>query len=716
MLQIPLPAKEALKTAFAMALTCGIAMGLGWMNPCWACLAVAVVSQPTVGQSINKSLLRLAGTLAGGAAGLLFFCLFPQDRWAFIACVAFHMGLTAYKITVSRYVYFWFISSFVVGIIATTVGTSALNTFQIAVLRVQETSLGILVYALVSMFLWPQRSTPDLDLMLKSILGVQAKILDHYFSLMLRPNDADSAESLYSLEAQLIGRLKRDLDAAETEQFEIREIRGWWRRLISQFQALMETLEVWRESFPELRQMDLEALLPDLPAFRKALRLRFEQLRVMVDAVPTQQEPAPLQLTVDRERLQSLSPLQRAAVLTTHGAQEQIEAISRSLFDCLLTIKNPRRAKTLPPGNPAPCVTRRPDPDSFAAGIRVLVGVWLSALAWIFFDPPGHIMFIVFTGVHSLIGIMTPQMDWRKFFLANATGVFFTGLLYVFVLPSLSGYLGLPLLLFSFTAVIYYIFWDPRAMMLRFAGIIPFVMLTNLQNHQTYDFVTFANNGAGMLLSILLAAAVSNIPFSQRPEKMFLRVAARYFRQTRQFLSLVEADSPPKKRERRMAAVLSTMQASVGKIGGWARGVDYRTIPANSPEKATALVASLNTITYRCMMLADARKQPQTHSGCFDADLRAWSAAIGAALRIWTEHPFHTDAAVGLHARLQTELACLENRIEKTFQAISNARAHEDYADTYRLLGGYRGLYEALVAHAALAAGFDWESWRESRF
>ena len=43
----------------------------------------------------------------------------------------------------------------------------------------------------------------------------------------------------------------------------------------------METLEVWRESFPELRQMDLEALLPDLPAFRKALRLRFEQLRVM---------------------------------------------------------------------------------------------------------------------------------------------------------------------------------------------------------------------------------------------------------------------------------------------------------------------------------------------------------------------------------------------------------------------------------------------------
>ena len=233
------------------------------------------------------------------------------------------------------------------------------------------------------------------------------------------------------------------------------------------------------------------------PGFHRA-KHRVNKGFAMVDAVPTQQEPAPLQLTVDRERLQSLSPLQRAAVLTTHGAQEQIEAISRSLFDCLLTIKNPRRAKTLPPGNPAPCVTRRPDPDSFAAGIRVLVGVWLSALAWIFFDPPGHIMFIVFTGVHSLIGIMTPQMDWRKFFLANATGVFFTGLLYVFVLPSLSGYLGLPLLLFSFTAVIYYIFWDPRAMMLRFAGIIPFVMLTNLQNHQTYDFVTFANNGAGM--------------------------------------------------------------------------------------------------------------------------------------------------------------------------------------------------------------------------
>lgn len=717
MIQLSLAAKESIKTGMAMSTACGLAMAAGWTNPYWACIAVAVVSLSTVGESLNKCVHRLWGTLAAGALGLLFLGLFPQDRWAFITCLSLYMGLSAYKVTTSRYVYFWFLSGYVVLLIASaTVGTSSQHAFNTVMVRIQETVLGIVVYALVSVFLWPQRSSHDLKLVVKSLLGVQAKTLQQYFSLMLHKNGVDRTETLYSLENQLVGQLKRRLDAAETEQFEIHEARGWWRQLIAQFQALMEAMELWRESFPELRQLDLKNLLPDLPVVRDALQLRFERLLALADDAPIDQESTHVALTLDAERLQSLSHLQRAAVLTTNAALQQIEAVSRSLSQCLLAIQNPRRGGALPPKDTSPSITRQADSDSFAAIVRGVAAVWLSSLIWIYIDPPGHMAFVVFVGLFTLMGIMMPQMNWLKFLLYNSTGVIIASLLYIFVMPNLSGYLEFSILFFVLTTTIYYISWHPRLTMLKLAGIVPFIMLTNIQNHQTYSFSTFANNTATMLLGLLFAAAISNIPFSLRPEKMFLRVMARYFRQAGHFLSLFDTEPAKTNEDARKAFALSAMQASVSKMGGWANSINYRAMPTNPPEKAAALVASLNTITYRCIVLADTRKQHRPLWEYFGGDIRTWSTAIKKLLQHWACDPLHSDVELDLQTRLQTECIHLENSIEKTFQTVADALTEDEYAEAYRLLGGYRGLYEALLTHAALAADFDWDSWRESRF
>ena len=39
-----------------------------------------------------------------------------------------------------------------------------------------------------------------------------------------------------------------------------------------------------------------------------------------------------------------------------------------------------------------------------------------------------------------------------------------------------------------------------------------------------------------------------------------------------------------------------------------------------------------------------------------------------------------------------------------------------DYAGFYRYLGGFRGLSEAAIGYAGVAAAVDWEPWREARF
>ena len=79
--------KTAVKTALAMVLAYGVALSMDWDKAYWAAFAVAFCSLSTVGESLNKGLLRLSGTFVGGVAAITLIALFPQDRWPFLICM-----------------------------------------------------------------------------------------------------------------------------------------------------------------------------------------------------------------------------------------------------------------------------------------------------------------------------------------------------------------------------------------------------------------------------------------------------------------------------------------------------------------------------------------------------------------------------------------------------------------------------------------------------
>jgi hypothetical protein len=63
------------------------------------------------------------------------------------------------------------------------------------------------------------------------------------------------------------------------------------------------------------------------------------------------------------------------------------------------------------------------------------------------------------------------------------------------------------------------------------------------------------------------------------------------------------------------------------------------------------------------------------------------------------------------------KLTQLETRISESFERIGEGRLNrEDYQNFYRLLGGLRGVSEALVAYARLSGAMNMVQWRESRF
>jgi len=84
--------KAAVKTALAVVLAYGVALSMDWEKPYWAAFTVAFCSLATVGESLNKGLLRLSGTFLGGVAAITLIALFPQDRWLFLVGMSIFGG------------------------------------------------------------------------------------------------------------------------------------------------------------------------------------------------------------------------------------------------------------------------------------------------------------------------------------------------------------------------------------------------------------------------------------------------------------------------------------------------------------------------------------------------------------------------------------------------------------------------------------------------
>src|SRR5262252_1754737 len=110
--------KAAIRTALAMVLAYGVALSMDWDNPYWAGFAVAFCSLSTVGESLNKGLLRLTGTLLGSLAALTLIALFPQERWLFLAGMSVFIGFCIFMMFGTSRWYVWNVAGLSVPLLA----------------------------------------------------------------------------------------------------------------------------------------------------------------------------------------------------------------------------------------------------------------------------------------------------------------------------------------------------------------------------------------------------------------------------------------------------------------------------------------------------------------------------------------------------------------------------------------------------------------------
>jgi uncharacterized membrane protein YccC len=729
MTMLSVRAKESIKTALAIVIAYAIAFELGWEKPFWAGFAVAMVSLDTSGASLNKAAMRMLGTFVACAIALTSFALFPQERWALVSCLSLYVGFCIYMVAGDRRQYFWFVSAFVTMVIlvdaAPSESSSAstpLNAFRITVARVEETGMGILVYSLISAFLWPRSSRGDLEAASRDLSATQGELYRRYRGLMVGQGAAEESRPARLREVPLVTKVVQALNAAESDSYRVWELRRQWRRYQRLSSEVMETLERWRETFPQLQGVELSKPLPNLDPLCAELDRRFAEVANLLGGGAPERPPEVVTLEVDQAGARALGHFEKAAVAVAKAQLDRLEQLSRSLHHVVRDICGYGSATTAPPAEKSRKWSVQIDPDRLGAAGSTMATLWIGFLIWVYVDPPTDALFVFMATQWVMISILARQ-SVLALMPGFPIGIALGGVLYIFVMPHLSGYAQLGAMLFGVTFAIFYLCWAPQLRLMRSVLLALVQVFVSLSNQQSYDFTSYANSAAAILLSLALAAAVLYLLTSPRPEKAFLRLFRRFFRQADFMLSRLALDRDQGRGwvERwKLALYSGDLLALPRKLEVLGRRIDYAALPKDTPEKVQALVTELQGIAYRIRALMEARELPQAEMLVrqFHDDLRAWRQTAQEQVRLWADDMDKAVAqGVDMEGRLAARMARLDARMEETQRGAGvGALSEQGYENFFRYLGGLRGLSETGIGFIRLARTVDWARWREARF
>ncbi len=721
-------AKEAIKTGLAFVLVYAIALESGWLNPYWAAFAVAMGAMHTAGQSLHKGMDRIAGTVPGCIAGLIIVAVAPQSRWEFLFLTCIWIFITSYmQLGSKNNAYFWTVSGFVCLIIASTNGSSSQDIFQHAVFRVVETVMGIAVYTCVSVFLWPVTNAGAIKKGSRDLVTTQAALWHAGWAAMLgRGPTTDTKETLIELhqrEIAQLAQLENTLVAEGSESYEVRELRHLWDQFHDLATALTESLERWHTGMVEIARIDVKAVLPDTEDFFHELDCRFGEIQQLLEGNPAKYKPRPISLNVSKAAADGLSHFELAALAVTKSELETLDTLTAALLACARDLSGQAASESTPEFRPlsrtvSPGLTLPvPDLDHLRAAAYVVTATCAGFFMYIFVDPPGHSGWFNLLGTLALVTAGALQVRVTNFVMPLAVAAVLSSCAYFLIMPRLSNYYELGLLLFVCMFINRYFFSGLAQAM----GNIAIINMIPIQNQQTYNFAVQANTMLFLILVFLFLFVLSHIMNSPRPEKKVLADIRRFFRGV-EFLTsrlTIETGRSSSIIERwKIALYRHEIKSLPGKIEAWGKAIDQKKYSENGPAQVQSLVTALRGLVYRVENLLEtsSARQAEALTQEMRQDIRTSSASIVSAFMKWSENP-EAGPVADLEKRLAGGLDRLEERIDQTLgRADMETLSEEDGENFYRLLGAYRGICEAAVAYAGSAGGIDWDCWREEKF
>src|SRR5262249_15128909 len=154
-----------------------------------------------------------------------------------------------------------------------------------------------------------------------------------------------------------------------------------------------------------------------------------------------------------------LSQFQQAALLVYRTHLQAIDRLTRGLFATVADVRNFTRARVAPIRDVVPLLPSALDPERLASVARWFTGLWLALIISLYVPGlPNTVDFIVLTNSISMALCAMPQVPIAVALLPYAFGFALGAAINVVVMPHLTSFASLAVVIFAAVFLICYLF------------------------------------------------------------------------------------------------------------------------------------------------------------------------------------------------------------------------------------------------------------------
>jgi uncharacterized membrane protein YccC len=228
----------AAQSCVAILVGYGLALRYDW-SASDVVTTIIVLQTASLGNTLSKASLRMAGTLAGAAIGLALVGSFAHDRELFILAMALLTGACVWAMQTSTHQYAWMLVVVTSAVVGWPSAMNPLNTFQTSVDRVTAVTMGVILSGLSHALFWPVTASAKFERTMRELVeGCGGLLLMVRHGLVEQNMDVAALQKSQGKILALSTSLDAMLQAARDESRRYRKHRTQYEQLCDQLEEL----------------------------------------------------------------------------------------------------------------------------------------------------------------------------------------------------------------------------------------------------------------------------------------------------------------------------------------------------------------------------------------------------------------------------------------------------------------------------------------------
>jgi len=505
--------KFSIKVSLSIVLAYLIPFSQGWEQAHIAAITIIIIAASgSLNESIFIGTLRLIGVVIGAIIGMVLIAIFPQDRMLYLFTLSVTVTLVLYMLRAFKGDTSVFMLTAMTMMLMFKNGEVD-DIFIYGIERTQMTAIGVIIYTLVGIFIWPVNAEENNEEHAKALSLQQ---------LALFLNRDTSNEKCKEIKEALL-KQEQFLENATMDVSTASMNMKQWYSMVYNYKNINELLT---QLSNDNKVNDADNLGLYVKNYKKLETEISSLIQNISESWETKKEidiPESIKPRYMIEEVKTLTHLENASLLTTIKLMQKLHDELRKLAVKLNSLNSPMPTMFTLEDMPKKKNFLWGDVEDLKASLLTFLLFWSATVFWITMNPPGGFMVVVAATGLGVLTTYTPLKPITLIVIFTLSFVFST-LMYVFVLPNLHYSWELGLFIFIYMFIAFHLI-NPQITIFFALGMV----LMMIMNEMMYNFAVFLLLLLVFYLFLFFLQFFYYIPFSTKPEHLFLTMKKRFF-------------------------------------------------------------------------------------------------------------------------------------------------------------------------------------------